>query len=141
MIDSDEQAGAAAPMTIKNVPIATRKKMAAAAARADETMSEFLVRAVDTQVAVDAGNQVIPPGQPDKPEPQVPALIPVSVVDLAGLMQALAAVGSAHGLPPGVTREAYAAARMRLREARGLPGKPIRKTRPEIGQTIDGLPG
>jgi hypothetical protein len=70
----------------------------------------------------------------------VPALVPVETADLAALLQAVAAVGAAAALPAGVAREAYAAARVRLREARGLPGKPVRKTKPKNGQTIDGDP-
>jgi hypothetical protein len=129
------------PMTIKAVPIATRLKMAACATRADETMAEFLVRAVDTQAAIDAGTQVIPPGQPDKPE-DLPALVSVETADLAALLQAVAAVGAvAPSLPRSVAREAYGAARIRLREARGLPGKLVRRagqTAMANGQTIEG---
>jgi hypothetical protein len=122
-------------MTIKAVPIATRLKMAASATRAGETMGEFLVRAVDTQAAIDAGTQVLPPGQPDKPE-VLPALVTVETADLAALLQAVAAVGAvAPSLPRSVAREAYGAARIRLREARGLPGKLVRRSR-QTGQTI-----
>lgn len=130
-----------APMTIKAVPVATRKKMAACATKRGETMAEWLARAVDTQAERDAGEVVIPPGQPDKPAALARALVTVETADLAALLQAVAAVGTAAGLPAGVAREAYAAARIRLREARGLPGKPARKTKPPNGQTIDGEAG
>jgi hypothetical protein len=127
------------PMTIKAVPTETRMKIGALAKREGLTAGEMLTRMADHYEAAAAGNAVIPPGQPEQtglPSPTVH----VSTGELAVLLHAVAAIGTAAGLPPVVAREAYAAARVRLREARGLPGLPVRKPRVRIGQTIDGLP-
>ena len=113
----DELEGA--PMSIEAMPVATRRKIAACAAKQGLTAAEWLVRAVDNQANLEAGNKVILPGQ-DKPDTPTPA--PISVAELASLLTAVAAVGTATALPPGIVREAYAAARLRLREARGLTG-------------------
>lgn len=116
------------------MPVETRKRAVDAAASQDQTMAEWLTEAVNRKADQQAGNLVLPPGKPDKPEPAEPA----PGIDLAGLgaaIQATVAAAAISGakLPKGVAREAAATIRHAMRRARGLPD---RQTKPRNGQTI-----
>jgi hypothetical protein len=128
-----------APMTIKAVPIAARKRAVEAAGRQDETMGEWMTRAITRQAEMEAGNAVLPPAirQPGpEPDPAPPPL------DLAGLGAALGAITGAyqaagHKPPLALAREAKGLLEDHIR---CLRGKPPRRQRPAPIGRIAGPP-
>lgn len=119
-----------APWTIKSVDVGVRKMAVKCALHRGETMAEWLARAVRAQANVEAGDQVIPPSQPDSP-PMVglngQSRHPLGMTDLAETMRAAAMMAEASGVPAPKTaaRHAFAILTATLREARGLP--PVRR--------------
>jgi hypothetical protein len=136
--------GDKASWTIKSVPVEVRKLAVACAAKQDQTMAEWLERAVRNQANLEAGERILPPivvrpsavaAVPGSPGPAVPH----DMAALADLMQAAQAMAEAAevALPKATARHALALLTAQLRAARGLPTKQPRQTRHENGQTIE----
>jgi hypothetical protein len=133
-----------ASWTIKSVPVDVRKLAVACAAKQDQTMAEWLERAVRNQANLEAGERILPPASRAA---SLPAVLPLgaAVVDapdigeLADLMQAAQALAAAADvpMPKAMARHALALVTAQLRAARGLPAKQPRRTRHENGQTIE----
>lgn len=132
----------AAPWTIKGMPIEVRQKAVKAANAQDQTVAAWMTEAVNRLANQQAGNQVIPPGKPERPHAALPE------IDLAGFAQAVAAtvqaIQAAGGTPPkALGREAAATLRVHMRAARGLLPRAVNlgQTTPSDQanlQTIDG---
>lgn len=117
------------PVTIKAMPVAAWKRAREAAEKQDQSMAEWLARAINQLADMEAGARVTMPGKPDKPEaPAMPA------ADLEALMRAAHAVSEASGVPvPKVAaRHAFALLTGQMRAARGLP---VRQTSRKSGVT------
>lgn len=118
-----------APVTIKSMDQAAWETAKRSAAKAGETMAEWLARAIRQLAALEEGDRETPPGQPSKPPaPGLP------VAELEGLMRAAAALADASGVPvpKRTARHAYALVSAQLRAARGLSSG---STGRRIGQT------
>jgi hypothetical protein len=129
-----------ATWTIKNMPIAARRKAIDAANRQDQRMAEWLSHAIDRLADQQGGTQILPPA------PAVPASAPASEIpdiDLPGLAQAIqatveASVAAGRKPPAGLAREAAATLRLYMRAARGLPARQTRQTDGQTGRLIHG---
>jgi hypothetical protein len=119
-----------APWTIKGMGKADREAIIRHARMADISVAEWMTRAAQNQMALEAGNRVIPPGKPEPPR-QTSA---IDLGDLPAALQAMAAAQAA-GLPvsKAAVRGVVNLIREDVRAARGMPS---RQTRPLIGQTI-----
>lgn len=133
-----------ASWTIKAVPIETRRKALKAANFKGLTVGRWLIQAVDRQADLEAANEVIPPGKPERPEPPT-----LPDIDLAGMAAAISATLAAYQAagdepPKALALNASATLNRYLRAARWLSpskGRPVAKigqTRPLNGQTIEG---
>lgn len=117
------------PWSIKSVPVETRRKAMACATRQDETMAEWLARAVETQARLDAQSQVLPPAIPGRPEAGMTengagnterhTSLPV----LREMAEVAAIVAQASGkpLPKTIGNHLVALIDAECRKARGLP--------------------
>jgi len=88
------------PWTIKSVPVAIRQRATERAKNNDETVGEWIERAVLAQADREANTLVIPPGKPEQTE-ALPAA-PRANRDLAALARAAVEVArlyQAAGLP------------------------------------------
>jgi hypothetical protein len=131
-------------VNVKGMPVSAWKLAREAAGRTDETLGEWLSRAIRQLAEAErAGPRVIPPDTPAAA--QQPADLSDAAAGLAGLMQGMAALATASSVPPSkaAVRDVYAAARDLARVARGLPAvKPRANPRPKIGYTgIEAPPG
>lgn len=83
-------------INVKSVKVRAWERGKSAANRAGETMGEWLTKAIETQVHLEAGRRVFPP---DKPEANPANLSPAPLPpDLREIVDAIAAVAGA-GIP------------------------------------------
>lgn len=127
--------GQTTTITVKAVPVSAWTRAKEAAARNDETMGEWLARAINQLADREAGGRLFAPGQtaPDAPPPPTPA-------EIEGMMRAAAEVSKAAAVPVPKTaaRHFFALLTAVGRQARGLPAvKPRSLTGRRIGQTLD----
>lgn len=145
-----EDDDAKAPWMIKGVRASVRRRALACATKQDQTMGEWITRAIATQENLEAGERILPPLLPGKdadtcPAPPAATASVEAVMALSELIRTAVEVGRAGGLPvpKTVARQTYTLVNEQLRAARGLPpkrrGLPPRRTqvRPP-GQTIAG---
>lgn len=137
-----DRANQVTPWTIKGMPVAVRKRATECAQRLDETVAEWMTRAVNRQADMEARNVVIPPG---KPEANRVAQEPVSMpqLDLAGLGAAVQAVTAAYQaagakVPRAIGREAKATIEHYLRGMRGLPPRQTGRRNGQTAPLIEG---
>lgn len=131
-----------APMTVKGMPVRARQRALKAAAKQDQSMAEWLTRAIDQLADREEGVRETFPDEAGKPGKPLalpsPTVIPEGfLTDLADTMRAAHAVSEASGIPiPKATvHHAYAVLANHLRFVRGLPPVKPRQTQPRIGQT------
>ena len=89
-----------ASWTIKSVPVEVRKLAVACAAKQDQTMAEWLERAVRNQANLEAGERILPPvprpsGLPVVPPADAALEEAPGMGELADLMQAAQALAAA----------------------------------------------
>ncbi len=137
----------AAPWTIKNVGVRTRKIATDCAAREDMTMGQWMDRMVPMMATIQEGNQVLPPDQRGTAPPSAHAVTMMEVERMDALSRLMTAVASAAaaGVPKRAVGEIAALAREQGRLARGLPAlappsKPEgkRKANPADPRLIEG---
>lgn len=135
-----------APMTVKAMPVRARQRALKAAAKQDQSMAEWLTRAIDQLADREEGARETFPDEAVKPG-KPPALAELSsqvvippgfLTDLIEVMRAAEATAVAAGVPvpKAVARHSYAILTARLRQVRGLPPVKPRQTRLQIGQTV-----
>jgi hypothetical protein len=138
----DQETAERSNWTIKAFSVEARLLALACAAKRGESMPVWAERAVRNQATTEAGDQVLPPGEPVTGRGQrdgqhgQPAELPAVVTaamgtsELAVLVQALQATSAATGRPAprDVAGHVYGLMRTRLREARGLA--PVRPRQP-----------
>jgi len=110
-----------ASWTIKSVPVETRQKAIKAAAFQGLTVGKWLIQAVNRQANIEQANEVIPPGEPDRPAPAVtmPDFDPAAFA--AALNATVAACREAgHAPPRSLALNASATMNRYMRAARGL---------------------
>jgi hypothetical protein len=127
-------------MTIKAVPVATRKTMLALAKRRGETQSEWIARVVEKEEAAGRKDLIESLGLFDAGLPAVnpaPESGKLSMADIREAMGAARSIAESTGtkVPKVIARHVYALLTQRLREDRGLPPLAPRQTRPKKGQT------
>ena len=128
---ADQSGDGVKPWTIKGIPPEERNAAIAAAQRDDQTLGEWMARAIRSHI------------QSDRQQDRAPALVGPEIqprADLAEIERTIAAVhqlAAAAGEPPPktVTRSAYALLRMQLAGLRGPGARPPRSVRPIPGQT------
>jgi hypothetical protein len=117
---------------IKGVRTSVRRRALACAAKQDQTMGEWITRAIATQENLEAGERILPPLVPGQDQdadtrPALPtaAASVEAVMALSELIRTAVEVGRAGGLPvpKTVARQTYALLGEQLRAARGLPPK------------------
>jgi hypothetical protein len=117
------------------MPQESRKKALAGANKRGETAAQFMVRAIDTQLAMDAGDRIEMPS--DKPEPEPPARPGTTTAELlahAALMQAAAEAAKVSGvrMPKTAARQFYAILDAAQRPVLGKPPKLPRNQKPVV---------
>ncbi len=116
-------------INVKSVSAAAWERAKSSATKQGETMGAWLSRAINRLADSEAGPREFPPSlanpAPEMVKPDSPS-VPVSPVDLATLMQGMASLASATGVPPAKAdvRRAYGLADDLVRDARGIPRKP-----------------
>lgn len=147
MANADNQALEKAPMTIKAVPVETRRDMLALATKQGLSMAEWLAQTVAHMKRLQDGERVLPPLVPGKPGAGLPVVQPVSpfggtvhhmsVGELAEAMRAAVSIAETSGVPLPKTHATQALRYLheRIRMARGFPEKTPGKTRAKNGQT------
>jgi hypothetical protein len=133
-LDADKAA-----WTIKAVPVDVRKKATACATRQDETMAQWLARAVETQARLDGQSEVLPPGQMGKPECGLPEIADGHPMGQTGLpairemaeIAAIMAQASGGTVPKTIGRHLFALLDQECRRARGLSPRAVRSGRAE----------
>jgi hypothetical protein len=115
-------------INVKRVSVAAWEAAKAAAIRQGETMGAWLSRALATQAGMEAGPRELPPVARPAGNPE---LLPPE--QLAGLLHGVAALAGSTGVSPAKAdvRRAYRLADAMVREASGLPQRPVR-ARPAI---------
>jgi hypothetical protein len=113
-------------MLVKKFPVDLRVRAVSAADNRKENMTVWVARAFERQLAVEAGDDIWPPGKPLVNEPVNYPPPPRLTVDLTGFAERLNAVTAAFTaagkpVPAGIPRDASALLRAWMREARGLP--------------------
>lgn len=134
------------PKTVKGMDPDRWEKALRHAKMRGEPLAEWLGRAIDAQADLERGDQVIPPAEKGRPAGgptgSAPAVIPtVNLAEIETAMRAAQAVSAASGVPVPKTaaRHCFAILTGQLRAARGMPPVQPRQTRPQIGQTIEGV--
>jgi hypothetical protein len=110
-------------INVKGVDVQQWERAKTCANRSDETLGEWLSRAVKHLADMEEGGREFPPGVPDRPRQ---AMTPEQV---AALMQATAALQTAAGRPVPQNSAAglRAVADDLVRAARGLPPKAVKR--------------
>ena len=111
-----------------------------AAAKQDETMGEWISRAANQLADREAGPREFQPQSVANLAPEMVKPPGLTAPELAGLMQGMAALATATGTPPAKAdvRRAYALVDDHVREARGMPPRPIRLPKPRPQAQIEG---
>jgi hypothetical protein len=120
-------------INVKGVSTKAWDRAKNAAAKQDETMGVWLSRAANQLADMEAGPREFPPALSANLRPEMVKPPGLTAPELAGLMQSMAALATATGTPPAKAdiRRAYALVDDHVREARGMPPRPIRMpTRP-----------
>jgi len=128
--------GTPKPWQIKDFPEGLRNRIITAARDANQSVAEYVTGVMvrhlggtatgpDTRVNGFA-NRVNHPG--------------LNPSELAGLMQGMAALATATGTPPAKAdmRRAYALVDDQVRQARGMPPRPIRQPKPKAQAQLEG---
>lgn len=127
-------------VNVKSMPVEAWNLARASANRRDETMAEWLTRAIYLLAQHDAEGRITqigpesnPAGNPAKP----PSLSPEDVEALARAMR-LATEGAGVPIPKASARHVVALATQHMRAARGMVApRPRRRTRPVLSLEAD----
>lgn len=123
-------------INVKGMSVSSWERAKKSAAKQDESMGAWLTRAVEQLANLEDGPREFPPMPPANPAPESgnpPALAasgaPVEGLGLGQLMQGMAALAAATGTPPARsdTRRLYALVDDQVRQARGMPPRPVRR--------------
>jgi len=125
LISSTDSLG---PWTIKVMPKSIRDMTVAAARDEGLTVGQWLERVIRERVAE------------GRPSPQPVGASSLTPTELAGLMQGMAALATATGTPPAKAdmRRAYALVDDQVRQARGMPPRPIRQPKAKAQAQLEG---
>jgi hypothetical protein len=112
------EGGDRAPWTIKGMSVETREKAVRCARRRGISVAAWMANAVDDRANLEAGDQVLVPGQTEPPNGQTS----LDLAALAALLKAIVAAQAA-GVRGSRTAASHACAvaSERLRALRGLP--------------------
>lgn len=126
------------PVTVKAMPVAEWKRAKDAAEKQDQSMAEWLARAINQLADREAGEREVFPNQapvspPSLPTPTIPA------GEVTEMMRAAHAVSQAAGVPvpKTVARHLFAVLSAQARAARGLPASKPRSPRGETVRRIE----
>lgn len=132
-------------INVKGMSVSSWERAKKAAAKQDESMGVWLTRAVEHLANLEDGPREFLPMAPANPAPESgnpPALAAsrAPVEGLGQLMQGLAALTAATGTPPAKadTRRLYALVDDQVRQARGMPPRPVRRRQGRLaaGQSL-----
>jgi hypothetical protein len=115
-------------INVKGVSAKAWERAKAAAAKQDETLGVWLSRAANQLADREAGPREFPPQPPANLAPEMVKPSGLTAPELAALLQGMAALATATGTSPAKAdvRRAYALVDDHVREARGIPPRPIR---------------
>jgi hypothetical protein len=115
-------------INVKGVSAKAWERAKNAAKKQDETMGDWLSRAANHLADREAGPREFPPALQANLPPEMVKPPSLTAPELAGLMQGMAALATATNIPPAKTdvRRAYALVDEHVREARGMPPRPVR---------------
>lgn len=124
----DNPADEKTTINVKGVSAKAWERARNAAAKQDETMGEWISRAANQLADMEAGPREFPPQSPANLAPEMVKPTGLTPEQLASLMQGMAALATATGTPPAKAdvRRAFALVDDHVREARGMPPRPIR---------------
>lgn len=115
-------------INVKGVSVQIWEKAKRAANKQGQPMGVWLSRAADHLANLEDGPREFPPDVSANPEPKTGNPSGMASDHLAGLMQGMAALVAATGMAPSkaVVRTAYRLMDAQVREASGLPPRPVR---------------
>ena len=121
-------------INVKGMSVSSWERAKKAAGKQDEGMGAWLTRAVEHLANLEDGPREFPPMAPANPAPELgnptePVAPRAPVEGLGQLMQGMAALAHATGTPPAKadTRRLYALVDDQVRQARGMPPRPVRR--------------
>jgi len=116
-------------INVKGMSVSSWERAKNAAKRQDESMGAWLSRAAEHLANLEDGPRELPPMAPGNPAPEMGNPTPAPVEGLGVLMQGMAALAAATGTTPAKadTRRLYALVDDQVRQARGLPPRPVRR--------------
>lgn len=130
-------------INVKGVSVKAWERAKTAAAKQDETMGAWLSRAINQLVDREAGPREFPPVPMANHRSEMVKPPGLPAPELAELMQGMAALATATGTNPAKVdvRRAYAAVDDLVREARGMPPRPVRRIAGKAGGQALSLDG
>ena len=116
-------------INVKSISVSAWERAKNAAKRQDESMGSWLSRASEHLANLEDGPRELPPLASANPPPEMGNPTPAPVEGLGVLMQGMAALAAATGTAPAKadTRRLYALVDDQVRQARGLPPRPVRR--------------